>query len=94
MLFTSVITTVSHCLGYLICGLGNLAIAATIGPIQGISNLVLSVILGYLIGVSGVAWSTGICMLVFSLGLIGTDTFRRLKLLQKEYDSSISTRNL
>ena len=94
MLFTSVLTSVAHSFGVLICGLGDLSVAATVGLLQGITNIFLSLVLGYLIGVSGVAWATGICILVFSLGMMGKDALRQLKLFQKEFESSISAKNL
>jgi O-antigen/teichoic acid export membrane protein len=90
MFFTTVITTVAHSVGILINGLGILSVATVAGPIQGITNLVLSVALGNLIGVSGVAWATGISLLMFSLGIMGTDAIRKLKLFQQEFKKTIS----
>ena len=93
MLFTTVITTVAHCVGVLINGLGIFAVATLAGPLQGISNLLLSVFLGHVMGVSGVAWATGICLLVFSLGVMGTDALRKLKVFQKEFERSRSVKH-
>jgi O-antigen/teichoic acid export membrane protein len=90
MVFTTVITTVAHSVGVLINGLGTVAIGAIFGPIQGISNLLLSIFLGNLIGVSGVAWSTGICLVIFSLGIMGIDVIRKLKKFNEESERAIS----
>lgn len=90
MFFTTVITTVAHSVGILINGLGILSVATVAGPIQAITNLVLSVALGYLIGVSGVAWATGISLFIFSLGIMGTDAIRKLKLFKQEFKNTIS----
>lgn len=90
MLFTTVITTVAHSVGILINGLGILSVATVAGPIQAITNLVLSVVLGNFIGVSGVAWATGISLLMFSLGIMGTDAIRKLKLFKQEFKNTIS----
>ncbi|MCL6751576.1 teichoic acid transporter [Nostoc sp. CCCryo 231-06] len=71
MLFTSVIISVAHCIGILAAGLSEFSIAASIGIVQGIANIFLSIVLGNMFGVSGVSWSTGICLLIFSVGIMG-----------------------
>ncbi|AFY32518.1 MATE family efflux transporter [Calothrix sp. PCC 7507] len=83
MLFTTVLNSVSQCVAMLVNGLGELKLQTIVAPISAISNIVLSLLLGNLIGVSGVALSTGICILLFSLGAVGTDIITKLKLRVK-----------
>ena len=80
MLFTTVLLTVDQAISVLANGLGELKVQSIVHPIGAISNILLSVFLGNLIGVSGVAWSTAICILLFSLGPIGFDIINKLKL--------------
>jgi O-antigen/teichoic acid export membrane protein len=80
MLFTTVLNCISQCVAMLVNGLGELKLQTIIAPVSAISNIVLSILLGNLIGVSGVAWSTGICIFIFSLGVVGGDIINRLKL--------------
>jgi O-antigen/teichoic acid export membrane protein len=79
MLFTTVLNSVAQCVAMLVNGLGELKLQTIIAPVSAISNIVLSMFLGHLIGVSGVAWSTGICILLFSLGAVGSDIINKLK---------------
>jgi O-antigen/teichoic acid export membrane protein len=80
MLFATVLFAVAQCVAMLVNGLGELRLQTILGPVSAISNILLSVFLGNLIGVSGVAWSTGICLLLFSLGGVGIDIINKLKL--------------
>lgn len=79
MLLTTVLFTVAQCVAMLVNGLGELRLQTILAPVSAISNIVLSLYLGHLIGVSGVALSTGICILLFSLGFSGSDIINRLK---------------
>jgi O-antigen/teichoic acid export membrane protein len=83
MLFTSILSSVAQCVAMLVNGLGEIRLQTFVAPISAITNLFLSLILGNLIGVSGVAWSTGICILIFSLGIVGNDIFRKMKSIEK-----------
>ena len=80
MLLTSVLFAVGQCIAMLVNGLGELRLQTILAPVSAISNIVLSLLLGHLIGVSGVALSTGICILLFSLGFSGSDIINKLKL--------------
>ena len=80
MLFTTVLFAIAQSVAVLANGLGELKSQTILGPIAAISNIVLSLLLGHLIGVSGVAWSTGICILLFSLVGVGGDIINKLKL--------------
>ncbi|BAY97937.1 hypothetical protein NIES37_18850 [Tolypothrix tenuis PCC 7101] len=80
MLFTTVLNCIAQCVAMLVNGLGELKLQAILAPVSAISNILLSVFLGNLLGVSGVAWSTGICILLFSLGAVGVDIINKLKL--------------
>ncbi|MBW4561961.1 MAG: oligosaccharide flippase family protein [Mojavia pulchra JT2-VF2] len=80
MLFTTVLNCISQCVAMLVNGLGELKLQTIVAPVSAMSNIVLSIILGNLIGVSGVAWSTGICILLFSLGAVGGDITNKLRL--------------
>jgi O-antigen/teichoic acid export membrane protein len=83
MLFTSVLNSIAQCVGILVNGLGEIRLQAFIAPISAIINLFLSVFLGNLIGVSGVAWATGICLLLFSLIIVGGDILKKLTNMSK-----------
>jgi O-antigen/teichoic acid export membrane protein len=85
MATTNILLALSHCIGTLLNGLGKLKSQVIFGLAAGMTNLFLSVFLGHLIGVSGICWATAICLLVFSIGIIGTQT---LKTLQKMHFES------
>jgi O-antigen/teichoic acid export membrane protein len=82
MLLTAILTSVGQCISMLLNGLGEIRSQVVISCCAGLSNLLLSVLLGKLIGPSGVAWATGICVLIFSLALIGNISFQRLRELR------------
>jgi O-antigen/teichoic acid export membrane protein len=71
MLVTSIVTVVAHSIGILVVGLCEVSLAAKVSVIQGLSNILLSIILGNIIGVAGVAWSSAICLMIFSIGITG-----------------------
>lgn len=78
MFFTCVLVSISQCIAMLANGLGEINMQVFIGPIAAITNLFLSVILGSFLGISGIAWATGICVLLFSICFVGTDTLKKL----------------
>lgn len=79
MLLTTILVSVAQSISMLANGLGETDIQAFVGPIAAISNLILSVVLGLFLGVSGVAWATMICVLVFSVGIVGMSVVKRLQ---------------
>ncbi|WP_242046805.1 oligosaccharide flippase family protein [Calothrix parietina] len=83
MLVTTVLNSIAQCVAMLANGLGELKLQTIFAPVSAISNLLLSILLGNLIGVSGVTLATAICILVFSLGITGSDILYRLKLRVK-----------
>lgn len=89
MLVTSVFLALGHCIGTLLNGLGMIKFQVIFGLAAGVANLILSVVLGRWIGVAGVCWATAICLLIFSLGIIGIHT---LKILYK-MDSNFKLTN-
>lgn len=80
MLLTTVLFAVGQCIAMLVNGLGELRLQTILAPVSAVSNIVLSLLLGHLIGVSGVALSTGICLLLFSVLASGIYIINRLKL--------------
>lgn len=86
MFTTSVLLALSHCVGTLLNGLGKIKSQAIFGLIAGVVNVLLSIILGRAIGVSGVSWSTAICLLIFSIGIIGIQTLKTLRQLSLEFE--------
>lgn len=85
MLLTSIFLALGHCVGTLLNGLGKLKIQVIFGFAAGITNLVLSVAFGRWIGTAGVSLATALCLLVFSLGIIGIYTLRTLQSLRTQY---------
>jgi O-antigen/teichoic acid export membrane protein len=85
MLMTSLIGVVSNCVGILMAGLCEVSLSAKVGILQGITNILLSIFLARILGVSGVAWATGICLLIFSVGIMGNEMRKKLNILLKEY---------
>ena len=84
MLLTACLTSVGQCISMLLNGLGEIRSQVIISCCAGLSNLLLSVFLGKLIGSSGVAWATGICVLIFSICLIGNISRQRLRELRAQ----------
>jgi len=80
MFFTTVLFSVGQCVAMLVNGLGELRLQTILAPVSAVSNIVLSLFLGHLIGVSGVALSTGICLLLFSVLASGIYIINRFKL--------------
>lgn len=85
MFFTSIFLSLSQCIAALANGLGEVRIQALLGPISAICNIILSIILSSFLGTSGVSWATFICVLFFSLILVGKKTLSYLN------DSEIRT---
>jgi O-antigen/teichoic acid export membrane protein len=84
MFLTAILTACGQCISMLMNGLGEIKSQVIISSSAGLANLILSIVLGHLIGSSGVAWATGICVLIFSLILIGSNALNKLKLLKME----------
>lgn len=84
MFLTAVLTAGGQCISMLMNGLGEIKSQVIISSAAAVTNLILSIALGNLIGSSGVAWATGICVLIFSLLLIGSNALNKLKLLKME----------
>jgi O-antigen/teichoic acid export membrane protein len=72
MYSTTVITAIAQCIATLLNGLGQVRIQAVSGVVAGFFNLIASVVLGMLMGPSGVAWATGLTILLFSIGWVGS----------------------
>jgi O-antigen/teichoic acid export membrane protein len=81
MLLTTVLTNIGQCISILMNGLSEIRSQVIMGCLAGLSNLFLSLIMGHLIGSSGVAWATGICVLVFSVIFVGWSAAKRIRIL-------------
>jgi O-antigen/teichoic acid export membrane protein len=81
MFFATIFTVIAHCVGILVNGLCDMTAAVWFGCGQGIVNIFLSIFLAKWIGVAGVAWSTAICLCIFSIVLMGNRIVRQLRLL-------------
>jgi O-antigen/teichoic acid export membrane protein len=81
MLVTTILTTIGQCISIFMNGLSEIRSQVIIGCLAGLANLILSLIMGHLIGSSGVAWATGICVLVFSVILVGRSAIKQISIL-------------
>jgi O-antigen/teichoic acid export membrane protein len=90
MFVTSIVTIIAHSIGILTAGLCEVSISAKTGIAQGFANIFLSIILGQFMGVAGVSWSSAICLLIFSIGIMGTKVVKKLKILNMECQLSNS----
>jgi O-antigen/teichoic acid export membrane protein len=88
MLATSIITIIAHSVGVLTAGLCEVSISAKTGIAQGITNILLSIVLSRFMGVAGVSWASAICILIFSVGIMGSQIVKKLEMLQREYQLS------
>ena len=86
MLLTYALLAVGQCVAMLLNGLGRLRLQSFIAPISAVSNILLSFILGKTIGIGGVTLATSICILLFSIVLLGFDALIGVK----EYKLSLS----
>ncbi|MBW4419339.1 MAG: oligosaccharide flippase family protein [Myxacorys californica WJT36-NPBG1] len=82
MFLTTVLVCTAQCVAMLANGLGEVNVQAVVAPISACTNLLLSTTLGHYFGSVGVALSTGICVLVFSLGIVGNDILKKLLILK------------
>lgn len=73
MLLTYALLAIGQCIAMLINGLGRLKLQSFIAPLSAISNIFLSFTLGNTIGIGGVTLATSICILIFSIILLGFD---------------------
>jgi O-antigen/teichoic acid export membrane protein len=78
MLLTYILLCVSQCVAMLVNGLGRLKLQSFVAPISAVTNIVLSITLGKMIGVKGVTLATSICILLFSIILVGGDSLSTL----------------
>jgi O-antigen/teichoic acid export membrane protein len=90
MFVTSIVTVIAHSIGILTAGLCEVSISAKTGIAQGFANIFLSITLGQFMGVAGVSWSSAICLLIFSIGIMGTQIVKKLKILNRECQLSNS----
>lgn len=81
MLLTTILTNIGQCISILMNGLSEIRSQVIMGCLAGLSNLFLSLIMGHLIGSSGVAWATGICVLIFSVIFVGWSAAKRIRIL-------------
>ena len=81
MLLTYVLICTSQCVAVLVNGLGRLKFQSYVAPMSAVANLLLSFWLGKAIGIQGVTLATAICILVFSVLLVGGDAILGLKQL-------------
>jgi O-antigen/teichoic acid export membrane protein len=78
MLLTYVLLCVSQCIAMLVNGLGKLKLQSFVAPISATANIILSITLGKIIGVKGITLATSICILLFSILLVGGDSLSTL----------------
>jgi O-antigen/teichoic acid export membrane protein len=79
MLLTYVLLSISQCVAMLVNGLGRLKLQSFVAPVSAVTNLVLSIWLGRTIGIQGVTLATAICILIFSISIVGGDSMLRMK---------------
>lgn len=79
MLLTYSLLAIGQCIAMLINGLGRLKLQSFVAPLSAISNIFLSFTLGEKIGIAGVTLATSICILVFSIILIGFDALLSIR---------------
>jgi O-antigen/teichoic acid export membrane protein len=79
MLLTYILLPISNCISMLINGLGEMKLTSIVAPIAAVTNLCLSIILGGIMGVQGVTLATAICVLIFSISIVGINILPKLK---------------
>jgi O-antigen/teichoic acid export membrane protein len=77
MLITSVLLCLSQCIAMLINGLGEIRTMFLSAPLAAVTNIILSITLGKSMGIHGITFATAICILVFSIIIIGGDAMRK-----------------
>jgi O-antigen/teichoic acid export membrane protein len=83
-LLRSVLLAIDQCIGALGNGLGLFGFESILAPSFAIGNLSLSLYLVNQIGISGIAWSTCICVLLFSFMIYGSYCFTRIKTIKNK----------
>jgi O-antigen/teichoic acid export membrane protein len=83
MFLTYVLLSISQCMAVLVNALGRLKLQSFIAPISAISNIILSIILGQQMGPQGVTLATSICILIFSILIVGGDSLAGIQKLTK-----------
>lgn len=84
LVVAEVLNSVARCVSTLLNGLGAVRSQATFGPIGGIVNLGLAWLLAKWLGAPGVAWATAACLLVFWIGVMGSEVLQRLRAMNDE----------
>ncbi|MFN0084283.1 MAG: lipopolysaccharide biosynthesis protein [Blastocatellia bacterium] len=79
---TEIVNVLARCIAMLLNGLAAVRSQALFGPLGGLANLGLSWALGAWLGPPGVAWATAVCLVVFWLGIMGSDARTRLREMQ------------
>lgn len=79
LMCSEIINSVARCISILLNGLGHIRSQVVFGPVGGLVNIALSLLLARLVGVSGIAWATALCLLIFWVGIMGTDALWRLQ---------------
>jgi O-antigen/teichoic acid export membrane protein len=79
MLLTYVLLSIAQCIGMLVNGLGRLKLQSFVAPVSAFTNVGLSIWLGKTIGIQGVTLATSICLLIFSVLLVGGDSILGMK---------------
>jgi O-antigen/teichoic acid export membrane protein len=79
-----VLTAIGQCIAYFMNGLGEISGQMWYAVMAATSNVFLSILLGKLIGLSGVTWATVICIIIFSVLLVGKDALGHIRLFTAE----------
>lgn len=79
-----VLNSVARCVSTLLNGLGAVRSQAIFGPVGGAVNLALAWFLSRWIGIPGIAWATAICLLLFWIGVMGSEARTRLRTINEE----------
>jgi O-antigen/teichoic acid export membrane protein len=87
MLFTFVLLSISQCVAMLVNGVGRLKLQSFVAPLSAITNLLLSIWLGKMMGMQGVTLATSICILFFSIFLVGGDSILGMKQISTNKNS-------
>jgi O-antigen/teichoic acid export membrane protein len=88
MLFTYVLLSVSQCVAVLVNALGRLKLQTFVAPISALSNIILSIMLGRLMGLHGVTLATTICILIFSILIVGGDAISAMNKIDLNTNTS------
>ncbi len=79
-----VLNSMARCVSTLLNGLGAVRSQAVFGPVGGVVNLTVAWLLAKWIGIPGVAWAAAICLLLFWIGVMGSEARARLRVMNEE----------